>query len=510
MIDKPKAFFLANVGNNDIQLSDRSFLPEHLRGRPIARKLGDELLSNYARYAPVIQLPLIGVSLRWLLEHGSSTPEQLQVHLFASDQPAPPITPEEEWLKDSKPFAEVIRRYLLDGGLEWTAQVEHDGKLHRERRNLRLPKRQVHIHKLPGNPADYKNTHDYFSHTLPRLAEYISETDVVYMEVTGGTPAMTSMMIVAGVGTFGRQTHTLYVARGADRPYRVGIGRRLFSRRASAALRVHLGLYSYAVARTVLQTEGELITSDAEHLALLEALLRYADRRLAFDFDRARDALYQAHQYGVGEVQSRVQGWQNELRGQDQAALLAELVHSAHIKYQMGDYADFTQRLFRFQEASFCLLAERMGMRYRDPGNDEYIDIAWIDEVEGLRDFLADYTPPYSQQRYRPVHIADSLNRVSLGAIVDHFVQHNPEQAALQPVVNDIHRLSSVAALRNKGVAGHGFEGIGKEDLDRAFGDDADRIISSLRQIYAGLFDHPVGPDPYETINALICELLAL
>jgi hypothetical protein len=508
-MDKPKAFFLANVGNNDIHLTDRSLLPEPLWKRPPARKLGDELLSDYARYAPAIELPLIGVSLRWLLEHGGGTPEQLHVHLFASDQLPPPITPEEEWLKDSKPFADVIRRYLLDGGLEWTDQVERDGTLQREQRRLRLPKRQVRIHKLPGNPADYKNTHDYFSQELPPLAEQTSEEDVVYMEVTGGTPAMTSMMIVAGVGMFGQRAHTLYVARGADRPYRVGIGRRLFSRRARSNLRVHLDLYAYAMACTVLETEGELITPDAERQALLGALLRYADRRLAFDFDRARDALYEAHQYAAGEVQSLVQGWQNELRGQDQGALLAELVNSARIRYKLGDYADFTQRLFRFQEASFRLLARRMGMRYKDEGSDEYVDQAWIDEVHGLRDFLADYTSPYSKQRYRPVRVEYSLNRVSLGAIVDHFVQHDPQWAALQPMVSDIHRLSTVAALRNKGIAGHGFEGIGKEDLDRAFGDDAHRIVPFLRQIYAGLFDHPIGSDPYEIVNALICELLA-
>lgn len=499
---------IANVGNHDVQLTDPSLLPDELaqRKRIPARTLGNELAANYARYADGIELPIIGVCARWLLEHENVAPGELYIHLFASDQPAPPSTPESEWLKDSMPFAEVIKRHLLDGGLDWMATVEWNGKQRQERRALRLPKRQVHIHTITGNPADYKNTLDYFVHELPRLAAGTGEKDTVYLEVTGGTPAMTSMMIVAGVDAFGKQTHTLYVERGADRPYQVGIGQRFFARRARAAMKAQLELYAYSVAHATLRAEKDLITPDTERLALIAALLDYADRRLAFDFARARDALYRAHQYASGIPQSKVQYWQRELRENETANLLAELIHSASVKYHLGDYADFTQRLFRFQEASFRYLAERMGMRYREAGNNEYIDSAWIDEVAGLGSFLKDYTSPDGKSY--SVRL-ESLNRINLGAIVDYFVQHDAQWTHWRQVAGDIHRLSSVAQLRNKGLAGHGFQGIGKQDLSEAFDDDADHILPLLEKIYNAVFEREIGANPYDAANDLIREILS-
>ncbi|RLC93082.1 MAG: hypothetical protein DRI77_12180, partial [Chloroflexi bacterium] len=438
---------LANVGNHDVKLTDSTLLPEALQGHRLpARTLGDELLSNYDHYARSITLPMIGVCARWLLEGVGVAPEELYIHLFASEQPAPPVTPQSEWLKDTISFAQLVRRFLLDGGLEWTTEIEQDGKRRKKRRPLRLPKRQVRVHTIPGNPADYNNTLDYFNRELGKLASRVGADDAVYLEVTGGTPAMTSMLIVAGADVFGQRTHTLYVERGADRPYRVGIGRRFFSRRARAALRDQLELYAYAVAGATLEAEAQLVTPNAEQRALLSALLSYADRRLAFDFERARNALHEAYQYATGATQSQIQYWQRELKGQDNTALLAELIHSARIKYELGDYADFTQRLFRFQEASFRHLAEQMGMRYKDGKGDEYVDQTWVNGVPGLGQFLADYTAPDGKQ-YKPVRVANSLNRISLGAIVDHFVHHDPRWRPLRQVTDDIHHLSAVAQL---------------------------------------------------------------
>jgi len=496
--------FLANVGNHDVRLTDRSLLPTELADQRLsARQLGETILAHYAHYAPALDLPLIGVSLRWLLEREQVAPGELYVHLFASDQP--PETPAREWSKDTVPFAQVIQRFLKEGGLEWTAEVEQDGQRRKTRQRLRLSRRQMHVHSIVGNPADYGTMLDFFGQKLPWLAAKIGPGDRVYVEVSGGTPAMTSMLIIAGVNVFGQRADTLYVERGADEPYRISVGRRLLAGHACDTLRTQLDLCAYAAASATFDAEKDLLPINRESRLLIEALLKYADCRLAFDFHRAREALNEARLYARGETRSRVENWWRELGQRDSALFLTELVHGADIKYQLGEYADFTQRLFRFQEASFRHLAEEMGMRYRDPDSDEHLDLAWADKVAGLRPFLDQYPTPDGY----PLRLDTSLNRISLGAIVDFFTQHDPHWTGLRSVVESTHRLSAVAKLRNKGLAGHGFVGIGKEDLDQQFGGDADQIIPLLRQIYEAIFGQPVKPNPYVAINGLLSELLA-
>ncbi len=493
----------ANVGNHDLKLTDPSLLPDEMQKDPRVhyRTLGEELLANYARYAPALHMPMLGPTLRWLVERQGIDPLDLHVYLFASDQ-NPDYTPQSEWLKDTLPFARVVERILKDGGLVYSTPGKDKPV------PLRLSRKQVRIRRMEGNPADYRNALDFFSRELPRQAERAGPVDAVYLEVTGGTPAMTSMLIVAGVEVFGQQAHTLYVARDQDRPSQVGVSQQLFARHTRATLRTQAALHAYAVAYQGLTEHGTLAMPDGERRALLCALLDYADRRLAFDFGRARDALAEARRYASGDTQAQAAHWSRQLTDPEAQDLIAELVHSARIKYELGDYADFTQRLFRFQEASFRHLAKDMGMVCKDK-NDEFVDMDWVNGVQGLTDFLADYTAP-DGKRYHPLQIdGRSLNRISLGAIVNFFVQRHRQWSKYQPTVDAFYQLSKVAGLRNKGLAGHGFQGIGKQDLDNAWGKDADTILSSLVNMYEDLFDQPIGPNPYAAVNGLILDLLA-
>lgn len=498
--------FLANVGTRDVQLSDESLLPEELRGKAAIRLVGKAILEDYRRYAGTLQAPMIAACLRWLLEERQVPPTELHVHLFASDQAAPPTTPERQWLQDTLPFAEVIRRFLLDGGLVYG--VESAGKRHgRESCPLRLAGSQVHIHAIKGNPADYAGMLDFFTQKLAHLAERVDPAADIYMEVSGGTPAMTSMLIVAGVEAFGRRVRTLYVEPGARQPYPLDIARRLLARRAREAFCAQVKVYAYAAAAEMLTADQDLLVEDVRRRAVLSALLEYGRRRLAFDFRRAREALNTACQYADQSVAPCLRHWWRELdpEERDTAALVQELIHSTRILYRLGDYADFTQRLFRFQEAAFRHLAERMGLRYKD-GDDKRVDPAWVRSVAGLGDFLDAYRTPEGQAlRWADVE----LNRVNLGAFADFFTRNDPAAIPLRPVVEDLHRLSVVADLRNKGLAGHGFQGIGKEDLDAALGEDADGIFPLLERVYQALFGRPVGDSPYDELNKMVLSLLS-
>lgn len=478
----------ANVGNSDVQLTDSGLLPPASTPEwwNSVRRRGEEIRDHFEHYAPSVQLPLLGPTIHWLMEAEDVTGNDLEIILFASDQPAG-YTAEREWLKDTKPLADVIKLVL-------------------QRKPFEIPAKRIRITAIDGNPADYTNMLAFYSKTLPQIAPYIDPQAQIYMEVSGGTPAMASMLIVMGVEVFGDRVHTLYVDRGASFPCEVSVARELFARKTRDTLLNQVDLHAYAVAQQTLEQAGSLVSSDDRQRRLFAALLEYADRRLAFDFERARAALQEARTLSVGVQQAKVQHWLGELATQDVAVNMSELIHSAGIKLRFGDYADFTQRLFRFQEASFRYMVEQFGIRYTK-ADGMFADSGWVDGVTGLTQYLKEFPDPRSG-RLIFIDLKRSLNRFSLGAIARFFVQSDPKWQHWQATVDRLDGLSTMADLRNKGISGHGFDGIGRSDLEQAFGGDLETLPALLPELFESLFGRPPGENPYTAINALLLDLI--
>jgi len=490
---------IATIGTRDVQLTDRSGLPEAMsKVWTPARIEGEEILTHLDRYRDGLSFPLIAPVVRWLLDDQGVDKDDLYVHLFATDQPAA-FTPGAERQKDTITYAEIIKRCLVEGmpGLRHPQQQ-------------RLAKRRVIIHTITSNPAHYRTMLDVFTAEFTRLAQVIKDEDRVYLGVTGGTPAMTSMMIVAGADVFGQQARCLYKRREEDRPYVVGVLQRFFELRVRATLQEQLALYAYTSALATFEANRDLISKHIDRQALIAGLLTYVERRLAFDFGRARAALAEIDQFAPPELQPQLSHLRRELAEPDQAALIAELVHSARVKFGLGHYADFTQRLFRFQEAAFRYLAEGMGMKYADGDKDgRRVSMTWVHGVSGLAAHLRHYVPGHRSRHPIAIDVEDrNLNRISLGAIVNFFVDNDPSRREKAEAADGLHRLSSVADLRNRGLAGHGFRGIGRPDLEEAFGEPAEYIVPLLERVYGEMFGKPVGASPYDAANALILGLL--
>lgn len=486
-----KVVLLANVGNSDVLLTDKTLLldkkEEGYRWR--SRELGEELRDNFIKYAKSIQVPLIEPTLKWIAQHGNCEIKDVHLFLFASDQDQR-LTPENERQKDTAPYAQVICEYL--------------------NRQWQMPKKQVQIIKIPGNPADYTNALDFHQKTLTDIRERLPADARIYMEVSGGTPAMTAMLILMGVEVFGQDVITLYMDRDSDLPYQIGVAEALFARKTREILRNQMNLYAYSVARQTVMKSGRLLTSDENRRDLISKLLGYADRRLAFDYKRAGEELQGC--YIVGKHQAQIRYWQRELAERQTSHNLAELIHSAQIKLSQGEYADFTQRLFRFQEAILRYMAEQMGIEY---GKDTaYLSDTWRSKQAGLDAYLKSYQRGAdgkilsSGNSPLEVDTKRTLNRYSLGAIVDYFIQQ-PGWTHWQGTTEKIFRLSSVADLRNKGIAGHGFEGISRKDIEDAYGDNSEQLIAHLKEIYNDVFpEAAIGDNPYDTINKLILDLI--
>lgn len=486
---------LANIGNSDLRV-DEARLPappnQELRRWWTPRRLGEEVMANYQRYADCIELPLLEPTLRWLFNQKGVTVEQLSLYLFASDQPRD-YTAEAEWLKDTAPAAEAIKQHLHT---HW-----------------KLPRKAVFIRRIDGSPADYANALNFYQNVLPDIRDKLADASAqVYLEVSGGTPAMTSMLILMGVETFvGQAVTTLYLDRESSIPYEIGVAGVLFARKNRETLLSQIRLYAYAAGRETVEVTGALLLPDERRRALVAHLLGYADRRLAFDFRRALAELTEAYALATGIPQAQIKRWQGELHDPDARALLSELIHSARIKLKLGDYADFSQRLFRFQEAVFRCMAEQMGVRFGK--GSQFLSDSWLASQPALVDYVRQYRRAATGKPLQPhespiaVDLQRTLNRYSLGAIVEYYLQA-AQWSAWRDVADQLFRLSSVADLRNRGIAGHGFEGIGREDLETAYGHPAEHILDDLQDIFEAVFADRPGPDPYDTVNTLIKGLL--
>lgn len=487
----------ANIGNSDLQLAPPVLFALSEDGKRLStRALGETLGEKLSTYLEHLTMPLLTPTLRWLWQQQPFDGKDLQIVLFASDQPD--YTTSQERAKDTKPHADVIRELLAN-----SAYLKEQLKLSK---GINIPKKNIRITTIAGNPADYANMLAFYMNNLPPRARRIADESEIFLEISGGTPAMTAMLIVAAVETFGPRARTLYVDRDAPESYEVEVGQQLFAQRTRHTLWTQIELYSYAVALQTMNKQGVLISHSQQQRELIAAILHYADRRLAFDFDEARQALHQARRLSIGETQSLIQHWLNTLNGSEPAELLAELLHSMAIRHSFGDYAFFVQQLFRFQESALHFMAHTMGMPYKNAKTDEYLDSAWLAEQPGLVEFAREYQPPRDTQKY-DLDLSKSLNRVSLAAIVDYCLQQGIKPEWESATAN-LHRLSAVAELRNRGLSGHGFQGISREKIEQAYSDSLSDLLAQLGQIYTSLFAQEAGKSPYDAVNQLLQRLL--
>ncbi len=479
-----KAVFLANIGNSDLEV-DRSLLPQ-ANMKP--REIGEAAKSDFARYKASIQLPLLTPALDYVRAQEQCELSDIHLYLFTSNQDKT-LVDEDNWLKDTHPVGEVIQLYCN--------QVLH------------LPKKQVTLAAIEGNPADYANALEFHQRELAKLASDLPDEIPVYLEVSGGTPAMTAMLIVMGAEVFGDRVTTLYVDRGSTKATEVSVAQSLFARKAREAMRSQLRLHAYSAAQRTLEDSGSVISRDEGRRELIRRLLGYADRRLAFDFKRAVQELSAAH--ATGAMQAQMTHWVRELETGSTQKNLEELIHSAAIKAEQGEFADLTQRLFRFQEAILRHMAMEAGVHFGD--SPAYLSDSWLKSQTGLLDYLAQYRRKPDGEVLPPgqpaisVDASRTLNRYSLGAMVEYFAQVGSRRD-WQPVLDQIFRLSRAADLRNRGIAGHGFDGISRGDLESAYGDSIEALLENLRSIFTNVFGQPPGDSPYARLNEMVEQLL--
>jgi len=479
---------ICNVGGNDLICAT---LPKERRGE---RAWAEEVLARYDELRNLLHLPIIGKALRYLHAQGVQID---QLILIASDQPAPATDVAERRFRESDTCATaaVMTRCIAEGvgGLP------------------SIPAPQIRTWIIAdatgcgGDPSDYDLVLGFLEHQLKDLAvEHVYGS--AYLEVTGGTPAMTTGLLIAGTEAFGARTEVLSIHPRRETPAALGVGRRLLATPLRATLRSNASTWAYdAALRTFREHRATMLDQlrpEAEHA--IEALLTYAHCRYNFDFPGARTALAT-----LPNLPAVWDGEFVELRSAvaapNRLALLAEVIHGATARYEIGLYADFLTQIVRFEENLLRLLCLQRGAIFVSRQSGSADDDGSLISRAWLRSLTIELPDDRDDGRDR------ATNRTVLRQLAGLLARIQGED--LTAFLSDIDRLRGLVYLRNEST--HSLEGIRRVDLairfvgrETAHVTEADQILPYVTKLYAHVAGQTLPPSPYAAISGLLTRLL--
>lgn len=484
------AILIANIGNRDVAVARPAPIPGAVHpawNKDASRRgLGQALLENWEACRPHLSLPILGKAVRYAREQSGTLDG---VVLVASDQSRSPDVAEAHLQQDTCELAPVVARLLIEGyglpaGALTTWLVEH-------------------------SPADYGRMREFFRQRLPLLRAAHPDA-TFYLELSGGTPAMTSMLLAAGAEVLGLAARPLYVSEREEQPFPLDLGRRLVADSLAGTIRASLEIDAYHAAARTVQDHAALLRAYLP-AGLLLAVLEYARQRINFNFEPAAAALAGV---AAGEWADEVAGLGAALQPDDPAWLLHEIVYNAEVKLRTGAYGDFLTRVFRFDEGALRHAASRLGAKFVDKAGEadadgEFLDPAWLAAEPEVDAYL------HSENAQRDQYGRVRTTRLALNWVVGCLAgQHQDAEARrLRKRLGQIDKLS---AVRNKSFAVHTFQGVSRQRIARALfesgaggtGAEMEQVMALLREACALATGRPFDPaNPYDAIQALCRDL---
>ncbi|PSB14018.1 hypothetical protein C7B69_19490 [filamentous cyanobacterium Phorm 46] len=235
---------------------------------------------------------------------------------------------------------------------------------------------------------------------------------------------------------------------------------------------------------------GALVTLKDSNLStnLIIALLEYGQYRLAFDFNRAFNAIQPFANLVEPEFISEI----SSLRQKNRIALFKEVYFKAVIKLKNQQYADFLVDVFRFQEGFLRFLVEtKLGFNLPEKFTETQQFWHQLKAFDGgnLQHFLNNYKLKNGQAlRF----LEGFPSRFVLIAILECY------EKEFANLLEPLGQLNDYCEQRNRCV--HSFEGVSELE-------DGGKILKILRDI---LRQKTAVPDnnPFNLINSKICNLL--
>lgn len=476
---------IAPVGTREVTLTDLALLSDEtlranwnhadLAQRVGARAKGEVLLADLERYAPALNMEIIGKAVRHVHQrHGRID----RLILVASDQA--PSAAERYRKNDTRPLAQVVQELL--------------------KRDLKLRRVgfRTEIAVVSANPADYEVMRAFYREGLPKWCRELAPDGVCYLEATGGTAQMAVMLLLEGVHWLRARAAPLYVLAEYDMPLHLDAGRQMLADELKETLQRDLSVYAYHAAWKTARENAAILRESLAHYDTLVAVLDCARHRLNFDFAQAQTALFGAERGLPTPLRSQVMALAHELsaEGRTSAWLIAEVYHSAVVRLETESYEGFVGRVFRFQEAMLRFLCERWGTQFSgDRGN--VLDPEWLKAQTAVAGALS----------ARGISAEREVTRATLQTLALQLARERSD-AQGEGWIKALARLEQIASLRNQLVITHGFAGVSLRLLAELYKGGAPQIVADMALLLEEALAQPATDSPYAQINTACSSLL--
>lgn len=454
--------FVANVGSRDIQVVDAASPPKD------SRTLGELILKDWDTMRTKIRMPILVKALEAVLKKHQQID---QIMLFATDQ-----TDGQYRHTDTYPFAQVIQRYL----------AENYDAAYQQRYGETLSSR-VTIEPIAANPADYDQMMHYYGGALAKLDDF----PTVYLEVTGGTPAMSFMLLWQGVEVLRQRAHPLYVLQERSLPVSLNIAQTLTLDALRDDVLDSVRAHQYFAAQKLLDRNLPFLQRHLRHINAAYALVRYANHRYNFNFEEAEGVLLGAEVGLPPDWAEAVSALAEEVAARNPHWLLQEELYGIEVDLRVGAYKDALANIFAFLEGLLREVASARGVRLT-PDN-RMLDPDWLQTVPDLQAYL----------ERKNIDLSRTVTTFVFERALGFMAKTDPALADLQA---RIQAFDALKKARNDAI--HHHRGMSEEMIGALYNGGTALLLADLQQLYRDALGAGAAPNPYDRVNALVTALL--
>lgn len=314
----------------------------------------------------------------------------------------------------------------------------------------------VKLFEIKENPADYDAMRTCYYKKILELnkKEGLKE---LYINVTGGTQAMNTALLINAINYFKGNVHSYYTKYGEEVAEKLDISYNLKKENFKNDIKLLIKSQNYDAAETILDEFKNNFPKLSDRVELIINTLKSGRSRIQFAFE---DAIYYIlplkDDSDNREFAKRIYDNIQILKNKNKFYLLNEVKNNAIFQYEKGAYTDFLGRVFRIQEEVYKLILDSKKIITINDKEEPRINKSALTshDFEILNKIKIQESKLEYEDRILSVEAMEKIIEALL---------HDDE--IIIKILNKCKLLKELKDCRNKSILAHGYEGISKEKI---------------------------------------------